>query len=344
MNKRESNLTSEAPVRQLGAVAALALLAVIAWQLANLFLVVLGACLIALVLARSAAVLNNRSGISYRLCLTFTVLLFALSLSGFFFFLGSRLASEMTRLAGELPETVDAASKYFNLGEIESWIADHARSIIGDGAVLGNITGFSTALVSAAVGAILMIAGGIYFAVDPAVYRRGLLLLAPARARARVDDLLSALSDALFHWFAGQLVAMVIIGVLTTAGLMSLGISSAFALGLIAGVLEIVPYIGPIASAVPAVAVALTGGVWDAIWVALLYLVIQQAEGVLIAPLIQKRSVHIPPGVMIFAVLGFGALFGVGGMLMGGPLTVVAFVLVRKIWIDRQAGTPDRDE
>ncbi|WP_342021299.1 AI-2E family transporter [Martelella endophytica] len=315
---------------------ALGLLALVAWKLANLLLMVLGASLIALVLVRSAAMLSKRSGIGYRLCLIATVLIFALSLSGFFFFLGARIASEMTRLAGELPQTMSDVSDYIDLGELEDWIGAHAQSLIGDSAMVGNITGFSTGLVSAAAGTLLMVAGGIYFAVDPAVYRRGLLALAPMRARARVDDLLSALSNALFHWFAGQLVAMVIIGVLTTAGLVSLGISSAFALGLIAGVLEIVPYIGPIASAVPAIAVALTGGIWDAVWVVLLYLVIQQAEGVLIAPLIQKRSVHIPPGVMIFAVLAFGALLGVGGLLLSAPLTVVAFVLVQKIWVERQ--------
>ena len=103
----------------------------------------------------------------------------------------------------------------------------------------------------------------------------------------------------------------------------------------IAGMLEFVPYVGPIASAVPAIAVGLTEGGWTALWVVVLYIVIQQAESILLTPLIQRKAVDLPPGLIIFSILAFGILFGMGGVVLGTPLTVVAVILVKNFIRER---------
>jgi predicted PurR-regulated permease PerM len=123
------------------------------------------------------------------------------------------------------------------------------------------------------------------------------------------------------------------VGVLTTLGLWLLGIPSALALGLLAGVLEFVPFLGPILSAVPAVALALGEGMDTMLWVVGLYVAVQQIEGALITPLVQQHTVDLPPALTIFAIVAFGVLFGPLGILLATPLAVVVFVLVKKLWV-----------
>jgi predicted PurR-regulated permease PerM len=110
-------------------------------------------------------------------------------------------------------------------------------------------------------------------------------------------------------------------------------VPSALALGLFAGLAEFVPIVGPIVSAVPALIIALSRSYELALWVLLMFVVLQQIEGNLIQPLIQRRMVSLPPALTLFAVVVFGLLFGAIGVLLATPLTVTGFVLVRQLYI-----------
>ena len=178
-----------------------------------------------------------------------------------------------------------------------------------------------------------MLAASIYLALTPALYLNGILKLVPVSRQVEVRDTLSALGRALRLWLVGQLAAMAVVGTLVTLGLTVLDIPSALALGFMAGLFEFVPFVGPVTSAIPAVASGLTDSPRTALWVAGLYIVVQQAEGMLIQPLLQQRTVSLPPVLMIFAVLGFGVLFGPLGLLLATPLAVVCLVLVKKLWV-----------
>jgi predicted PurR-regulated permease PerM len=135
-------------------------------------------------------------------------------------------------------------------------------------------------------------------------------------------------------WLVGQAVAMASIGVLTTLGLLALGIPLALSLGLIAALLEFIPFVGPVLSAVPAVLVAFAQSPMDAVWTALLYLVVQQVEGHVAMPLIQARAVALPPALTVAATVGMGMLFGFTGMLFATPLVAAAMVLVRMVYVE----------
>jgi len=139
--------------------------------------------------------------------------------------------------------------------------------------------------------------------------------------------------EALHAWLLGQFAAMVMVGTITGAGLALIGVPSWLALGLLAGVLEFVPILGPIAAAVPGLLMALSQG-WDSfLLTAALYVLVQQLEGNLIIPLVLRRAVSLPPVLTIFAVVAFGTLFGWMGILLAAPLTVLAFTLVMKLWV-----------
>jgi predicted PurR-regulated permease PerM len=179
---------------------------------------------------------------------------------------------------------------------------------------------------------------GLYLAIDPGIYRRGLLSLVPLDRRARAAEILAAVGEALRGWLLGQVFAMLVVGVLATIGLWLLGIPLALALGLLAALLGFIPYLGPLAAAVPAVLLALLAGPQQALQVALLYVGIQLLEGYFLTPLVQQRAVHLPPALTISAMVVMGGLLGGLGLALAVPLTAAAIVLVQKLYVEDVLG------
>ena len=125
---------------------------------------------------------------------------------------------------------------------------------------------------------------------------------------------------------------------LTGIGLWLLGVPAALGLALIAGLLDFIPFVGPIIAAVPAIILAFLVGPSTALWTLGLYLLVQQIQGNILQPLVQRYAVDVPPAVLLFAVAGAGVLFGFLGILLSAPLTVVAFVLVQRLYIQGALG------
>jgi predicted PurR-regulated permease PerM len=192
-----------------------------------------------------------------------------------------------------------------------------------------------------------------YLAAEPALYRAGLVRLFPPAQEEWANDLIVTVSLALRYWLLGQFVQMAIIGSLTTLAVWLIGLPSPLALGAIATLTEFVPYLGPILAAIPALLVAVTGGLDQVVWTLLVYILIHQVEGNLIMPQIQKRMVYIPPAVMLLGIAGMGVLAGMLGFVFAAPIVVAIFVIVQKAyvrdtlkediifpWIKRERGGP----
>jgi predicted PurR-regulated permease PerM len=137
----------------------------------------------------------------------------------------------------------------------------------------------------------------------------------------------------------GQVVLMVVVGTITAIGLALLGMPMALVLGLLAGLLEFVPFFGPVVAGVLAVLVAFPQGPQMALYVALLVASIQQIENHLLVPLVQRWAVELPPVLSLGAVLVFGTLFGMAGVVFGTPLMVLAMVLVQKLYVEQTLET-----
>ena len=136
---------------------------------------------------------------------------------------------------------------------------------------------------------------------------------------------------------------MAAIGVLIGIGLLFLGVKLSLTLALIAAVFNFVPYIGALAGAVPAVLVALSDSPETALWVAALFAVVQTLEGNLIGPLIQKRTVALPPLVTLLSQTVLGTLFGPMGLILATPITAGALVLVRMVYQQKILGDEPHD-
>jgi len=204
--------------------------------------------------------------------------------------------------------------------------------------MFGRFTRFFSSTLGGVVDAVIILFIGVYCAADPATYRSGLIRLFPIRKRERATEVVDALGGTLKRWLLGQLLVMTIVGVVVTVGLTLLGVKYALALGLLAFFLEFIPYVGPIASAIPGLLVASSMGSSKLLYVALFYFALQSAEGYLLSPLIQERAVKIPPALTVLAQVLLGVLVGGFGLILATPLTAVSLVLVNELYIKDALG------
>jgi predicted PurR-regulated permease PerM len=260
-----------------------------------------------------------------------------LGLVGLFF--GAEVAADFQRLAFRMRRALDDIAEDLEQYETIQYLIEQAQEIeaeamVGQG-VLGPITGVAMVVVETAATVLLIIAIAVFMAVTPEVYRDGLVRLVPVGYRPRALEVFAELDRLLWGWLVGQFVAMAFVGIATTSGLLLLGAPLAVPLGLLATLLNFVPFVGPIVASVPAVVIAFAeGGGKLALWVALLYLVVQQVEGYVVMPLVQRWAVALPPVLAVISIVIFGLLFGLPGILFATPLMVAAMGVVRMVYVE----------
>jgi predicted PurR-regulated permease PerM len=187
-------------------------------------------------------------------------------------------------------------------------------------------------------GFVLVIFIAMYVASEPGLYRQGILHLVPHSRRDRAEEYVDTLSKTLRQWLVARLIAMVLIGLITGGSLALLQVKGAAALGLLAGLLEFVPFFGPIVSAVPAIGIALLDSPQKALYVVILYLIVQQLEGNVITPLLLEKRLDIPPILTVVAVAALGVVFGVIGMLIAEPLLAAILVTIKMLYVNDVVG------
>lgn len=187
-------------------------------------------------------------------------------------------------------------------------------------------------------GLVLVLFIAMYIGAQPGLYKEGILHLVPHRSRERAKEVVETLAVTLRQWLIARLIAMVLIGTLTGCALALLKVRGAAALGVLAGLLEFVPFFGPIVSAVPALGIALLDSPQKALYVLILYLVMQQLEGNVITPLLLERRLDIPPVLTVVAVAALGVVFGVIGMLIAEPLLAAVLVTTKMLYVNDVVG------
>jgi predicted PurR-regulated permease PerM len=285
----------------------------------------------------------------------------ALLLVGAFFALlvglGALTAPRITEQWHELQQQLPAA-----LGRVEGWLrdqqggvtellqepdagakgqppADIRRTLAQQVDNLGsNFFAVFTSTLSVLGGILVITFVAVFIAVDPRTYRRGIMHLVPHRARAKASEVMDAMGVTLRRWLVAQLIGMLVIGGITTVALLLLGVRAAVALGIIAGILEFVPYLGPILSAVPAIAMGFLDGPEKALWVAAAYVAIQQIEGNLLMPLLMQEGLDLPPALTILAQAVMALVFGFIGLLIAVPLLGTIMVPVKLLYVQDVVG------
>lgn len=317
-------------------VAAIAALALALWRASDVLLMAFAGVLLAVGLKAFAGLLARRTPLGHRFALPVAILAILVAFGLLAWSMGGTLASQFNDLLRQLPAALAKLREWLAASTLGRTVLDSFASVDGTESVM-KLFGAAMTTLGAAANVLLVLVLGIYLAADPGLYRRGLLQLVPGRHRARAAAALDESGAALRKWLGGQALAMLAVGVATFLGLWALDVPLAFSLAIIAGLLEFVPFLGPIAAAVPAVLIAFTRDPATALYVALLYFAIQQLEGYLLTPLVQRWAVALPPAVGVLSVVVFGVLFGLPGAVLGVPLSVVLIVLVRELVPERDA-------
>jgi predicted PurR-regulated permease PerM len=316
----------------------------LAWlliELSELLLLVFGAVLVAILFDAIAAPIARITRLPERLALLVAVLLVLAVVVGAGWLFGAQVRAQFEELQQTLPRAWAVLETWLHespLGE-RLLAAAHDWAPSGSG-VVRNFGNVAAATLGSLGSLLLVVAGGVYLAAQPRTYRRGLMELIPPRSRDAGRTAIFATGSALRAWLRAQLIGMLALGALTTLGLWTIGVPSALALGLLAGLAEFVPIVGPIVAAIPAVLIAMTLGADKVLWTLALYVLIQQVEGNVIMPIVTRHAVALPPALALFSVFALGILFGPLGVVFGAPLAVVLFVLVRELYVKRVASGP----
>jgi len=204
---------------------------------------------------------------------------------------------------------------------------------------------FLTHTVQAIGGFLLVLFLSIYLAADPALYRRGVLALLPERRRAQGAQVMDRITVVLRKWLVTQLIAMLVIGTVTTVVLLILRVKAAFALGLLAGLFEFIPTVGPLLSAIPSVAMGFLDSPEKAATVAAAYWGIQFLENHVLIPLLMKGGMDLPPALTVITQALLALVFGFLGLMVAVPLLATVMVTVQVLYVEQlQAGpTPSAE-
>jgi predicted PurR-regulated permease PerM len=163
----------------------------------------------------------------------------------------------------------------------------------------------------------------LYWALDGPRLIRSALRLVPQDRRSSMSELIAAMEARLGYYLAGQGILALVIGLLSLVAYLSIGLPNALVLAIAAGVMEVVPLVGPFLGAIPAALVALSISPEKLIWVIVATTIIQQLENNLLVPRIMNRTVGVNPFVTLLSLFAFSLLFGVAGALMAIPVAAI---------------------
>jgi len=210
-----------------------------------------------------------------------------------------------------------------------------APSLPGAGALAssgGAIVSQTFKLVLGAVRAVgnffIVLFLGLAFAAQPAIYRSGLLFMAPARHRARATIIVDRIGETLERWLIAQIITMFVVFVVTWIGLAIIGIPGAFILGIQAGLLAFVPTVGALIAGVIVVLASLASGWIAALSALVLFLGVHALESYVLTPIIQRQALDIPPATLFALQILLGVVFGIWGLALALPLIAVIKVMI----------------
>jgi predicted PurR-regulated permease PerM len=297
-------------------------------------ILIFGGVLVAVALRNISAPLARYLRLPDRVALIATTVGLAAIALAFFLLFGSLASQQVSALIDQIPAAIDSARE---------WLSESAigRSLLNAAEQSSDATYRVLAALPLAGGilggigeAILVIVVGVYFAIDPPTYLKGLIRLLPHRRRDRAEEILGAMSKALQNWLIGMTLDMLLLGVMTWFGMWLIGVPLPIALAVLSGVAVFVPYIGPLIAMIPGLLLALSVSPTLALEAAIVYLVVLTIEGNISQPLLQRWTVSLPPVVNLLAILVFSPLFGIWGAVLATPLAVVLWVLVQMVYVE----------
>jgi predicted PurR-regulated permease PerM len=322
--------------------AALILVALLLWQLVAILVLVFAGALLATFINSLTSWVEGTAGLARPWALSIVGLSLVLLMALLVWGLAPYVSVQVQRLNEELPGAFADLSGlvreypwgrliFGQVSPLDEYLAERPF-------IWGRLGGFVTTTLGLVVDVLVIIAVGAYFAINPKLYISGLISLAPAPRRARLEEVFGEVARALRWWLAGRVLAMLGFGTLTGVVLWLLGVPMALTLGLLTGLLAFIPFLGPLVALVPAVLLAAVQAPVVSLWVVALFVGMQLVESFLLLPRIQYGPVDQPIGLMVVAQVIMTVTVGVWGWLVAAPLVVLVSVLIKSLYVEEVLG------
>lgn len=330
--------------RKLGIAALVVAILAALWFARHVLVLLFAAILIALILTSLTNLVRRVFHVGRKLALAIAWVLVAGTLVGLGFWVVPSIADEFGALAERLPKVFsDARAKVENSSVFQKFqaVAPAMKDIVPKDSG-GNVAKFFSSSFEAVSSFVFVLFSAIFIATAPQTYRRMLVVMFPPRLRAEVNFTVNRLVCTLKFWLLGQAIAMVAVGILTGTALALAGVPFAAELGLLAGLAEFIPFVGPILIAIPALLMGLSEGTDKFLIVLAIVIGIQFFEGNVLQPLVQRKAIELPPVVMLTSMAIMGAAFGLLGLFVAAPLVASILVLVEEWYLKRVLETKER--
>lgn len=322
--------------------AAVIIVLLLLWYAVDVLMLVFAGILLAVFLRGVSDWLSARArlGANWSLAVVTLALIAALGVS--IWLIAPRVSAQVNVLNEQLPRAVaqlTARLEHYEWARrILAQVPSPGELVQGRGGVLARATGIFSSALGALANVAIIVSIGLYLAAAPRLYVNGLVRLVPLHRRLRACEVLEQIGDTLRRWLIGRAFLMLLNGVVTALALWWLGVPLALTLGLLSALLNFVPNIGPIIAGVPAVLLALLQSPQQALYVLLLYVIYQSIDGYILTPLVQQRTIALPPVLTITAQVLLGVLLGGFGVVLATPLVAVGFVLVCELYVKDMLG------
>jgi predicted PurR-regulated permease PerM len=291
--------------------------------------------------------LSQKLPIKEMLALVFVIVFNFLLFGLLYIVLAPGVSNQITELSQRIPEAVnelisDIRQSEFGRNLIDS-ISDDLNVSEAPMERIGQVFNIFAAILQFIIDIVVIAVFGVFFAVNPHLYRNGFLSLFPHHRRKRVKEIFKELDTTLFRWFLGQIIDMFITAVLTGIGLWLLDVPLVLAFAVITFFLSFIPNIGPVVSAIPPVLISLMDSPEKALSVALMYLGVQLFESYVITPNVQKRAIRMPPVLLLVIQIFFTIILGLLALFLSTPLLATVIVVIRMAYVedvlgDKEAG------
>ncbi len=316
------------------------------WLVPDVPLLIFSGVLLAVFLRGGGDLIGARLGLPAPARVLLFVLLLVLVGVGFALLAAAPLAEQLNQLWQKVPRVAEQLTQRISA---YGWGQELLRKLRPENISLPSGGGSGAFMaISGTFGAlgniVLLLFIGLYLAMDPGLYRRGIEWLLAPSLRPKARAVFEEAGQTLRGWLGAQLISMASVGLLMGLGFWLLGLPLAPLLGLIAALLAFIPNIGPVIAAVPAVLLGLESGLSGALAVLGVYLVVQTAESYLITPYVQRRSVDLPPVLTIIIQVAMGTLYGIMGLALATPLAALGLMLVRRLYVEDYLAAEAREE
>ena len=308
---------------------------------ASFFFLVFGGIVFSVVISALAHFLSGKTPLPYGAAVAVVLLLLLGIIGGGGWLLAPTVSAQADQLADSLPASIQRLQQSLlqtSWGKrILEGIPKNPGKYLSAGGpgkgVLTQVTGVFSSTLGGLVNILIVLITGIYLAANPGNYRKGFARLFTPSYRDRLLFVMDECYDTLKNWFISRSITMTVVGVVTGVGLAILGIPFAIVLGIIAGILNFIPNLGPYIALAPALLVAFPQGMYEPLYVIALYMGVQSLEGYVLTPLLDKKFVSVPPALLLFAQVLLGLLVGLSGVLFASPLVAVLLVIVQELYI-----------